>query len=149
MPIIRYRNRDISRLVSTPCACGMPYRRLERMRGRADELIVASGGNLYPLMFENILKDIEALTTDWQIVFKLRGIKEVMEFNLELREGCSKEETEKRIFENIKNRYPDLWKNFAIAIFQMEFIYHKPGCLRADKRKLLRMVDKRFAGRPA
>jgi len=36
-------------------------------------MVVASGGNLYPLMFESILKDVTDISTDWQIVFKLRG----------------------------------------------------------------------------
>ena len=87
MPLIRYKNRDVSKLVEEKCACGLAYRRLAKMRGRTDELVVASGGNLYPLMFEEILKDVEGITSDWQIVFRLRGIKEIMEFNLELRDG--------------------------------------------------------------
>ncbi|MFA4980990.1 MAG: hypothetical protein WC592_00775 [Candidatus Omnitrophota bacterium] len=145
MPLIRYRNGDISRIMEEPCACGMPYRRLEKMRGRSDELIVASGGNLYPLMFEEILKDIDGLTSDWQIVFKLRGIKEIMEFNIELRDGFFREATEARILENIKNRYPDLWKNYSIAIFEIAFACHPPSTLRAGKHKLLRIIDDRYA----
>lgn len=145
MPLIRYKNRDVSRLVDEPCSCGIPYRRLARMRGRSDEMVVASGGNLYPLMFEAILKDIDGITSDWQIVFRLRGIKEVMEFHLEVKEGVAKDTLEKRVFANIQDRYPDLWKNMAIAIFETAFVYHAPGSLRASNRKLLRMVDKRYA----
>lgn len=144
MPLIRYRNRDISKIIEEPCGCGLAFRRLARMRGRADELIVASGGNLYPLMFEDILKDVNGITSDWQIVFKLEGIKEIMEFNLEVREGVSKDEIEKNIFENIKVRYPDLWKNYSIAIFKIAFTYHLPQALRAGKHKLLRIVDNRY-----
>lgn len=144
MPLIRYRNRDISRIIEEKCACGIPYRRLAWMRGRADELIVVSGGNLYPLMFENILKDVEGITSDWQIVFSLRGIKEAMELNLELRDGASKERVREKVFANMKTRYPDLWKNYSISIFEIEFTYHKPGELRQG-RKLLRMIDKRYA----
>ena len=144
MPLIRYRNRDVSKIIEDGCSCGLAYRRLAKMRGRTDELIVASGGNLYPLMFEEILKDIDGITNDWQIVFYLRGIKEVMEFNAEIKDGFSGEDVKKRILANIESRYPDLWKNYSIKIFEMDFVFHRPLSLRADKHKLLRIIDKRY-----
>ena len=144
MPLIRYRNRDISKIIDEKCSCGLPFRRLAKLRGRADEMVVASGGNLYPLMFSNILKDIEGITSDWQIEIKLKGIKEVMEFNLESSEVGPKEKIKEKIFDNIKERYPDLWKNLSLGIFDTEFIYHAPNTLRT-KTKLLRLVDKRYA----
>jgi len=143
MPLIRYRNRDISRIIEEKCICGLPYRRLAKIRGRVDELVVASGGNLYPLMFEEILKDVEGISSDWQIIFKLHGIKEIMEINLELQEGHSKKAIQEKVFSNMQSRYPDLWKNYGLGIFEIEFFYHAPHSLRADKRKLLRLVDKR------
>ncbi len=144
MPLIRYRNRDISKIIEEKCPCGLAYRKLAKIRGRADEMVVASGGNLYPLMFENILKDIRGITSDWQIVFKLRGIKEVMEFNLELKDPSAKDGLKEKIFQNISSHYPDLWKNLSIGIFETDFVYHTPGILRSEKRKLLRLLDKRY-----
>ena len=143
MPLIRYRNRDISKIIEEKCPCGLPYKRLAKIRGRSDELVVASGGNLYPLMFDEILKDVEGITSDWQIVFNLSDIKEIMEFNLELKEGYSENTVKEKILSNIKSRYPDLWKNMEIAIFDTVFKYHKIGSIRTG-RKLLRMVDKRY-----
>lgn len=145
MPLIRYRNRDITKFVEEPCACGLPFKRLAKMRGRADELVVASGGNLYPLMFEDILKDVSGITSDWQVVFKLNGIKEVMEFNIELRDRSQETVVKENILENIKTRYPDLWKNYSIAIFEMSFVFYAPGEVRGSRHKLIRVVDKRYA----
>jgi phenylacetate-CoA ligase len=144
MPLIRYRNKDISRITDDKCSCGIPFRKLAKMRGRGDEMVVASGGNLYPLMFEEILKDVEGITSDWQIIFYLRGIKEVLEFNLETKADILSEAFKEKIFSNIKDRYPDLWKNYSLAIFEIDFKYHKPGELRGAKHKLLRVVDKRY-----
>lgn len=143
MPLIRYKNNDISRIIDGKCACGIPYRRLAAIRGRSDEMIIASGGNLYPLMFDDILKDVEGITTDWQIIFRLRGVKEVMEFNLELKEGASKEAIKDKVFANIRVRYPDLWKNMAMAIFETDLVYHAPGSIRQSRHKILRLIDKR------
>lgn len=144
MPLIRYKNRDVSKLVEKRCGCGLPYRRLARMRGRTDELIVASGGNLYPLLFEEILKGVDSITADWQVVFFLRGIKEVMQFNMEARPGASTDGLRKNILDNIRARAPDLWKNYSIGIFEMDFAWHEPGTLRAGRHKILRIVDKRY-----
>jgi phenylacetate-CoA ligase len=144
MPLIRYKNSDVSRIIEERCPCGLAYRCLARMRGRTDELVVASGGNLYPLMFEEILKDIDGITSDWQIVFHLRGIKEILEFNIESRGTVPRDALRDKILANIRERYPDLWKNYSIGIFEMEFAYHRPGQLREGKHKLLRVVDKRY-----
>jgi len=144
MPLIRYRNRDISKIIEEKCACGLPFRKLARIRGRSDEMIVASGGNLYPLMFEEIFKNISGISSDWQIIFKLRGIKEVMEYNLELKGPEAKDAIKEHIFLNIQNFYPDLWKNYLLGIFEMDFVYHEPGKIREGKHKLIRLVDKRY-----
>ena len=58
MPLIRYRTRDVARMLPEPCKCGIPAPRISRIHGRRDELVVASGGNLYPLMFASILHDV-------------------------------------------------------------------------------------------
>jgi phenylacetate-CoA ligase len=143
MPLIRYRNRDISRLIEEPCDCGLSVRKLAKIRGRADELVVASGGNLYPLMFEEILKDVPYISKDWRVVFRLDGIKEVMEFHLESLKNEPKT-IEDAVYSNIRERYPDLWKNYSIEIFRIDFLYHAPGSLRTG-RKLIRVIDNRHS----
>lgn len=143
MPLVRYRNRDVSRIIEDECPCGLPFRCLAKLRGRTDEMVVASGGNLYPLMFEELLKDIDGITSEWQIVFRLRGIKEVMEFNLEQKKGARPELIKDAVYAGIRRRYPDLWKNLSLGIFDTEFVYHAPGSVRTG-RKLLRLLDRRY-----
>ncbi len=145
MPLIRYRNRDISRIIEEKCYCKLAYRKLGKIRGRTDEMVVASGGNLYPLMFQEILKDISGISNDWQIVFVLEGIKEVMQVHLETQamNGANKA-IEEKIFENIQRLYPDLWKNYRLGIFKIDFAYHLPNSIRIY-RKMVRLVDRRYA----
>ncbi len=145
MPLIRYKNNDISSLIEKPCPCGLPFRKLAKLRGRADEMVVTSGGNLYPLLFEEILKDLGGLTQDWQIVFLLRGVKEVMEFHLELRNESVKDTIKDKVLSSIQLKYPDLWKNLSIGIFETDFIFYSPESLRKNGKKLIRIIDKRFA----
>ncbi len=143
MPLIRYRSRDVSRWLPGRCACGLAGRRMSRLRGRRDEMVVASGGNLYPLMFENILGRVAGLTHDWQVVFRLEALREIMEIHVE----CPPREMSplyQEIAAQASEQYPDLMKNLALGIFQMRLQIHAPGTLRCG-RKLQRLLDLRHS----
>jgi phenylacetate-CoA ligase len=142
MPLIRYRTRDVTRL--DPCTCGLPTPHISRIRGRRDELIVASGGNLYPLMFERILRAVPGLSYDWQVLFKLEGVREIMEIHVETTRPDTDEVTQE-IHRQASLQYPDLMKNLALGIFEMRVLYRAPGEVRAA-RKLKRLIDLRFEG---
>ncbi len=142
MPLIRYRTRDVTRIIPGACACGKRGLCISRFRGRRDEMIVASGGNLYPLMFSNILEHVPGLSGDWKVVFKLEGIREIMEIHLE----CSRtdhDEIRRQVQASATEQYPDLMKNLAIGIFDMRILIHRKGELRWQ-RKLKRMIDQRY-----
>ncbi|MGC8625407.1 MAG: phenylacetate--CoA ligase family protein [Phycisphaerae bacterium] len=141
MPLLRYRTRDVTRLLTERCPCGHVGMRMSRLRGRRDELIVASGGNLYPLMFENILRPVAGLTHDWQVIFKLQSVREIMEVHVESAR-TDKDLLRRDIQQEMRVQYPDLMKNLGIGIFEMRIIIHAPGSLRRG-RKLKRMVDLR------
>jgi phenylacetate-CoA ligase len=139
MPLIRYRTRDVTKYEK--CPCGMRAPKIARLRGRRDELVVASGGNLYPKLFENIISAVPGLTHDWQVVFKLEGVREIMEINVETTRP-DEELIRGEIREQGSLQYPDLMKNLALGIFDMRILVHPPGTMRVA-RKLKRVVDQR------
>jgi phenylacetate-CoA ligase len=147
MPLIRYRSRDVARIDPIPCKCGLAAPRLSKLRGRRDELVVASGGNLYPKMFEDILRPIRGLSHDWQVVFKLEGVREILEINVESTRSDF-EDLEADIHKSATELYPDLMKNLGIGIFEMRLVVHRPETIRTA-RKLKRMVDLRYYSPPA
>ena len=55
MPLLRYRTRDITSVVPGPCACGRTHRRLARITGRADDMLIVRGVNVYPQQIERVL----------------------------------------------------------------------------------------------
>jgi phenylacetate-CoA ligase len=142
MPLVRYRTQDVSRLETEACPCGLPAPRFSKLRGRRDELVVASGGNLYPLMFESILRDVPGLTRDWQIVFSLDGLREVLEMRVET-ERTDTSALQVQIFDRASHLYPDLMRNFALGTFEIKVTPCTPGQLRTG-RKLRRMIDHRY-----
>ncbi|MGH9418884.1 MAG: phenylacetate--CoA ligase family protein, partial [Thermoanaerobaculia bacterium] len=68
MPLIRYRSTDVSRLVDRDCACGIHMGRLDKIRGRCDEMVVCGMGNVGPWVFDELLRGAEMIGDDWQVV---------------------------------------------------------------------------------
>jgi phenylacetate-CoA ligase len=79
MPVLRYRTRDISRIVSREkCACGRTHLRLDRITGRTDDMLIVKGVNFYPRQVEQALMEIPGVKNEFQIILETRrGITDV------------------------------------------------------------------------
>ena len=67
MPLLRYRTRDLTRILPGECPCGRHHIRLDRMKGRSDDMIILKGVNIFPIQIETILmqfQDNDAMTVD-------------------------------------------------------------------------------------
>ena len=73
MPVIRYRTRDITRFLPGPCPCGRTGRRIGRLEGRADDMLIIRGINVYPRQIETILLDDPDVGGQYAIVVDRRG----------------------------------------------------------------------------
>ncbi len=144
MPFIRYRTHDVSRFIPTPCPCGAPLRRIERIRGRRDEMVVMGAGNMYPEIFERVLHNVAGITENWQVVVRQEGLHDILEFRLEQRNGISAAQVESAIQTNLKSLYPDVWANHACGMYQISFRFLPAGSL-AQGRKRRRLIDERAA----
>jgi phenylacetate-CoA ligase len=67
-PVIRYRTRDRTVLVTEPCPCGSPFVRMRKVHGRTDDMLVVRGENVFPSQIEEILLQVEGLTANYQLV---------------------------------------------------------------------------------
>jgi len=67
-PVIRYRTRDRTVLVDEPCPCGSPFRRMRKVHGRTDDMLVVRGENVFPSQLEEILLGVDGLTGNYQLV---------------------------------------------------------------------------------
>jgi len=67
MPVIRYRTRDMARLVAEPCVCGRTTKRMSRVIGRSDDMMIIRGVNVYPSQIEEALLAIEGVTPHYEI----------------------------------------------------------------------------------
>jgi len=70
MPLIRYRTRDITKIMSDTCACGRTHRRISRIMGRSDDMFVVKGVNIFPQQIEQVLMGIKGVAQNYQIVLE-------------------------------------------------------------------------------
>ncbi|WP_292484928.1 phenylacetate--CoA ligase family protein [Methanohalobium sp.] len=68
LPLIRYRTGDITRLLESDCGCGRTTPRISRVLGRADDMLIVRGINIFPSQIENVIADIPEITDQFQVV---------------------------------------------------------------------------------
>ena len=94
MPLLRYRTRDITSVVPGDCACGRTHRRLARITGRADDMLIVRGVNVYPQQIEHVLMAIPQVGRNYQILLEGR---DDMTVQAELAHGESELGEEQRV----------------------------------------------------
>jgi phenylacetate-CoA ligase len=67
-PLIRYRTRDLSRLIPGRCSCGSPLPRHDRILGRSDDMIIFRAVNIYPGQIDHVLSNSPGIGSEYQIV---------------------------------------------------------------------------------
>lgn len=84
MPLIRYRTRDLTRILVEECPCGRTHRRLDRMKGRSDDMFIVKGVNIFPMQIEKILMQFKELGTNYLITIEPIDNNDVIFVDVEL-----------------------------------------------------------------
>ncbi|MFC1580406.1 phenylacetate--CoA ligase [Thermodesulfobacteriota bacterium] len=71
-PLIRYRTRDLTRLIPGECPCGSIMPRHDRILGRSDDMIIFRAVNIYPSQIDHVLSGIQGIGSEFQIVLDRR-----------------------------------------------------------------------------
>ena len=84
MPLLRYRTRDLTRLLPGTCPCGRTHRRIARLQGRSDDMIILKGVNIFPIQIEKILLRFKQVSTDYLITLETTPSGDTMTIDVEL-----------------------------------------------------------------
>ena len=84
MPLLRYRTRDLTRILPGECPCGRHHIRLDRMKGRSDDMIFLKGVNIFPIQIETVLMQFKELTSNYLITLETRDTNDEMIVEVEL-----------------------------------------------------------------
>ena len=84
MPLLRYRTRDLTRILPGECPCGRHHKRLDRMKGRSDDMIILKGVNIFPIQIETILMQFKELSSNYLITLETKDTNDEMMVEVEL-----------------------------------------------------------------
>jgi phenylacetate-CoA ligase len=95
-PMVRYRTRDLTRLIPEQCPCGRTMRRMARIMGRTDDMLIIRGVNVFPQQIEAVLFEIEGVAPHYQIVIDRQGALDETTVNVEVSESMFFDEMKKQ-----------------------------------------------------
>jgi phenylacetate-CoA ligase len=84
LPLLRYWTGDVTSLSSGPCSCGRTLVRMDLIRGRADDMLIIRGVNVYPTQVEAALLQVPELTPNYRIVVSRSGTLDEAEVEVEV-----------------------------------------------------------------
>ena len=138
VPLIRYRTRDLTRLIPGECACGSVLPRHDRILGRSDDMIIFRAVNIYPGQIDHVLSGIEGIGSEYQIILdRKEDGKDYMTIRVERSEkgeSAGDGELKKRIGTQIKKE--------ILVSGDVEILDYRS--LPRSERKSQRVFDNRF-----
>ncbi|MHB8735167.1 MAG: phenylacetate--CoA ligase family protein [Terriglobales bacterium] len=148
MPFIRYRTNDITRFLHEPCGCPLQsMRRVDKIVGRADEIISCGMGMISPWIFETWFAGVAGLADDWQIAVTQPETRDVLVLRLEVQPDAPPAAVlEQELLRRLEQRFPYYFKNFHMGMYDLRFEVLPRHTLRpaGPRRKLRRVVDERI-----
>ena len=84
IPLIRYRTKDITRLIYEPCKCGRTFVRMENLSGRSDDMLKIRGVNVFPSQIEEVILSFNELGPHYEIIVEREGYSDMLTIRVEL-----------------------------------------------------------------
>ena len=138
-PMIRYRTRDLTRLIPESCPCGRTFTRMQRIMGRTDDMLIIKGVNVFPIQIEKVLFEIEGTEPHYQIVIERENHNDKVTVLVEVNESLFFDQMKKQrqMVDHIKAR---LASELGIGV-NVKLVEEKT--LERSEGKTKRVIDKR------
>ncbi|MFO8006814.1 MAG: phenylacetate--CoA ligase, partial [Candidatus Brocadiia bacterium] len=138
-PMIRYRTRDITRLMEEPCECGRTSRRMARVTGRTDDMLIIRGVNVFPTQIEHAFLEADGTSPNYQIIVDRQGAMDTLEVKIEVTEQMLSDE-----MKDLRRREEQIEKLLSEALgLRAGITLVEPGSLPRPKGKAIRVIDRR------
>jgi phenylacetate-CoA ligase len=139
MPILRYRTKDLTRIIPGPCECGRTHRRIERIKGRTDDMMILKGVNIFPIQIEKKLMDIEGVGRNFQIILEQEGFNDHMIVKVEVEKEFFVGDLKK--LEQFRKRIVEELKSDILITPKVDLV--EPDSLPKSEGKAIRVIDNR------
>lgn len=139
MPLLRYRTRDLAAYDPTPCPCGRGHRRISRIQGRTDDLLIIKGVNIFPIQIEQVLLAMPEVATNYLVELTRENFNDQMHVKVEVKEGFLREDL--KYLNSLKKRITEALKSELLITPRVELV--EPNTLPMTEGKAVRIVDRR------
>ncbi len=104
LPLIRYRTKDITRLIYEPCKCGRTFCRMENLSGRSDDMLKIRGVNVFPSQIEEVILGFEELGPHYEIIVEKDGYLDKLTVRVELKHSTDSFTELENLSKSIRNK---------------------------------------------
>jgi phenylacetate-CoA ligase len=139
MPLIRYRTRDVTSFVTELCACGRTHRRLTRIHGRTDDMLILRGVNIFPMQIERVLMSMPEVGHNYLIVLDRDGHSERLTVRVEVTPNLFHGEMDELL--RLQERITHALRDEILVRPRVELV--EPGSIPRREGKAVRVVDER------
>ena len=139
MPLIRYRTKDLTRIVPGECPRGRKHRRLDRIQGRSDDMFIIKGVNIFPIQVEQVLMAIPEVGTNYQIVLQREHNVDEMIVKVEVTDRFFMEDM--RYLQSLHKKITHELKSELLVTPRVELV--EPLALPRPEGKAVRLLDTR------
>lgn len=141
LPLIRYRTHDLSALHLERCACGRTLARMEKVRGRSDDMLVIRGVNVFPTQIESVLLRFNEIMPHYMIYVDTKDLLDVMEIHVEMKQDLFTDEVKK--IEDLSSRLSQEINSILGIKAKIKLV--EPYSLERTSGKAKRVIDRRKA----
>ncbi len=139
MPILRYRTKDLTRILPGPCPCGRTHRRIERIKGRTDDMMILKGVNIFPIQIEKKLMEIPGVGTNFQIILDREGYNDSLTVKVEIKGEFFGGDL--RELEALRRRVVEELRSDILITPHVDLV--EPDSLPKSEGKAVRVIDNR------
>jgi phenylacetate-coenzyme A ligase PaaK-like adenylate-forming protein len=139
MPLLRYRTRDLASYDDAPCACGRGFRRLSRIMGRTDDMLIIKGVNIFPMQIDKVLMAMPEVGTQYVVELTRKDFSDVMLVKVEVQQNFFQEDL--RYLKQLQKRITEALKSELLVTPRVELV--EPNTLPRTEGKAQRVIDKR------
>jgi len=139
MPIVRYRTKDLTRIVDGPCECGRTHRRIERIKGRTDDMMIIKGVNIFPIQIERKLMGIPGVGNNFVIILERAEFTDLMTIKIEVRRETFMGDLKQ--LEALRRRIVEELKSDILITPKVDLV--EPDSLPKSEGKAKRVIDNR------
>jgi len=139
MPLIRYKTGDLTRIIKEKCKCGRTHRKIQRIKGRADDMFIVKGVNIFPSQIETVIMEFPEVDKNYQIIIDRKEGLDILTVQVEIKREFFKGDINE--LRNLQEKIKEILKEKILVTPVVELV--EPGTLPTTTGKSKRVIDRR------